>query len=191
MNKKIIIAIIILVILIGLGVWYFLFYNKNAEVATNEIIPEEEISEEQMRQTIVSLYFYNESTQSLVPEGRLIDVKELVDNPYKKLMELLMEGPQNSSLSKTIPDGTKINSIELKGDTLYIDFSKEFIDNHTGGEEQESATIYSIVNTMTNLTEVNSVKILIDGEENKAFNDNLIKFDDPFVVIKEEDMEDN
>lgn len=191
MNKKIIIAIIILVILIGGGVWYFLFYNKNAEVATNEIIPEEEISEEQMRQTIVSLYFYNESTQSLVPEGRLIDVKELVDNPYKKLMELLMEGPQNSSLSKTIPDGTKINSIELKGDTLYIDFSKEFIDNHTSGEEQESATIYSIVNTMTNLTEVNSVKILIDGEENKAFNDNLIKFDDPFVVIKEEDMEDN
>lgn len=191
MNKKIIIAIIILVILIGGGVWYFLFYNKNAEVATNEIIPEEEISEEQMRQTIVSLYFYNESTQSLVPEGRLIDVKELVDNPYKKLMELLMEGPQNSSLSKTIPDGTKINSIELKGDTLYIDFSKEFIDNHTSGEEQESATIYSIVNTMTNLTEVNSVKILIDGEENKAFNDNLIKFDDPFVVIKEEDMEDS
>lgn len=191
MNKKIIIAIIILVILIGVGVWYFLFYNKDTEVTTNEIIPEEEISEEQMRQTIVSLYFYNESTQSLVPEGRLIDVKELVDSPYKKLMELLMEGPQNSSLSKTIPDGTIINSIELKGDTLYIDFSKEFIDNHAGGEEQESATIYSIVNTMTNFTEVNSVKILIDGEENKAFKDNLIKFDDPFVVIKEEDMEDN
>ena len=127
MNKKVIIAIIMLVILIGVGVWYFLFYNKNTEVATNEIIPEEEISEEQMRQTIVSLYFYNESTQSLVPEGRLIDVKELVENPYKKLMELLIEGPQNSNLVKTIPDGTKINSIELKGDTLYIDFSKEFM----------------------------------------------------------------
>ena len=137
MNKKVIIAIIMLVILIGVGVWYFLFYNKNTEVATNEIIPEEEISEEQMRQTIVSLYFYNESTQSLVPEGRLIDVKELVENPYKKLMELLIEGPQNSNLVKTIPDGTKINSIELKGDTLYIDFSKEFIDNHIGGENKK------------------------------------------------------
>ena len=191
MNKKIIIAIIILVILIGLGVWYFLFYNKNAEVATNEIIPEEEISEEQMRQTIVSLYFYNESTQSLVPEGRLIDVKELVDNPYKKLMELLMEGPQNSSLSKTIPDGTKINKAELKKDVLYLDLSKEFIENHVGGEEQESITIYSIVNTMTRLTEVNAVKILIDGEENKAFKDSKIKFDDPFVVIKEEDKKEN
>ena len=75
MNKKIIIAIIV-VILIGVGVWYFLFYNKNAETEVTEIIPEEEISEEQMRQTIVSLYFYNENTKSLVPEGRLIDVKE-------------------------------------------------------------------------------------------------------------------
>ena len=186
MNKKIIIAIIV-VILIGVGVWYFLFYNKNDETEVNEIIPEEEISEEQMRQTIVSLYFYNENTKSLVPEGRLIDVKELVDKPYDKLMELLMQGPNNGELSKTIPEGTKVNKIELKGDTLYIDFSKEFVDNHEGGEEKEKATIYSIVNTMTNLTEVNSIKILIDGEENKAFNDNKIKFDDPFVVIKAED----
>ena len=186
MNKKIIIAIIV-VILIGVGVWYFLFYNKNDETEVNEIIPEEEISEEQMRQTIVSLYFYNENTKSLVPEGRLIDVKELVEKPYDKLMELLMQGPNNTELSKTIPEGTKVNKIELKGDTLYIDFSKEFVDNHEGGEEKEKATIYSIVNTMTNLTEINSIKILINGEENKAFNDKKIKFDDPFVVIKAED----
>ena len=186
MNKKIIIAIIG-VILIGVGVWYFLFYNKNTETEVNEIIPEEEISEEQMRQTIVSLYFYNDTTKSLVPEGRLIDVKELVDKPYDKLMKLLIQGPNNRELSKTIPEGTKVNKIELKGDTLYIDFSKEFIDNHEGGEEKEKATIYSIVNTMTNLTEINSIKILINGEENKAFNDNKIKFDDPFVVIKNED----
>ena len=187
MNKKIILLIIIALILIGLGVWYFFFYNLGEQTSVNEIIPEEEISEEQMRQTIVSLYFYNESTQSLVPEGRLIDVKELVEEPYKKLMELLIEGPQNSSLTKTIPDGTKINKIELKGDILYIDLSKEFIENHSGGETKESSTIYSIVNTMTNLTEVNSVKLLIDGEENKTFKDNLIKFDDPFVVIEEEE----
>ena len=192
MNKKIILLIIIGVILVGLGIWYFFFYNLGEQTSVNEIIPEEEISEEQMRQTRVSLYFYHEDWQSLMPEGRLIDVKKLVEEPYKTLMELLIEGPQNSSLSKTIPDGTKINKIELKGDTLYIDLSKEFIENHSGGETKESATIYSIVNTMTNLTEVNAVKILIDGEENKAFKDNLIKFDDPFVVIeKEENSEAN
>ena len=191
MNKKIVVLIIIILILIGVGVWYFLFYQKNSNLAENEIIPEEEISEAQMRQTIVSLYFYNETTKSLASEGRLIDAKELVNDPYKKLMEMLIEGPQNSNLTKTMPDGTKINKAELKGDVLYLDLSKEFIENHVGGEEQESITIYSIVNTMTRLTEVNSVKILIDGEENKAFKDNKIKFEDPFVVIKEEDKTEN
>ena len=191
MNKKTIILIIIILILLGIGVWYFLNYKKNNKIKENEIIPEEEISEEQMRQTIVSLYFYNENTKSLVSEGRLIDAKELIKEPYKELMQLLVNGPQNNNLNKTIPDGTKINKAELKGDVLYLDLSKEFIENHVGGEEQESITIYSIVNTVTKLTEVNAVKILIDGEENKAFKDNKIKFDDPFVVIKEDDKDES
>lgn len=191
MSKKIILSIIIVLILVGVGIWYFFFYNQNTQSEENQIIPEEEISEDQMRQTIVSLYFYNNDTKSLASEGRLIDVKELLDNPYKRLMELLIEGPQNANLSKTIPDGTKVNKAEIKGDILYLDLSKEFIENHAGGEEAESATIYSIVNTMTNLTEVNAVKILIDGEENKSFKDNKIKFDDPFVVITEEDTNEN
>lgn len=186
MNKKIVILIIIILILLGVGVWYFLVYQKNNQLTENEIIPEEEISEEQMRQTIVSLYFYNENTKSLVSEGRLIDAKELINEPYKKLMEFLINGPQNNNLTKTIPDGTKINKAELKGNILYLDLSKEFIENHAGGEDKESITIYSIVNTMTRLTEIDAVKILIDGEENKAFKDNKIKFDDPFVVIQEE-----
>ncbi len=191
MNKKVIIIIAIILILTGVGVWYFFFYNKQSQNEVNEIIPEEEISEEQMRQTIVSLYFYNGTTQSLVSEGRLIDVKELIKDPYRRLMELLIEGPQNSELTRTIPEGTRINKVEVKGDVLYLDLSKEFIENHEGGEEKENATIYSIVNTMINLTEINGVKILIGGEENKAFKDNLIKFDDPFVPIKEEDIEKN
>ena len=191
MNKKVIIIIAIILILTGVGVWYLFFYNKQSQNEVNEIIPEEEISEEQMRQTIVSLYFYNGTTQSLVSEGRLIDVKELIKDPYRRLMELLIEGPQNSELTRTIPEGTRINKVEVKGDVLYLDLSKEFIENHEGGEEKENATIYSIVNTMINLTEINGVKILIEGEENKAFKDNLIKFDDPFVPIKEEDIEKN
>lgn len=185
MKKKIIILIIILLLIGGLiGGYFFIKSKNNNEI--QDIVPEEEISDEQMRQTIVSLYFYNNETKELISEGRLIDAKDLLENPYQKLMELLIIGPENQSLSKTIPDGTKINKVELKGDILYVDLSNEFIENHPGGEEQECASVYSIVDTMTNLTEVNAVKILIDGKENMAFKDNLIKFDDPFVLIRED-----
>jgi spore germination protein GerM len=96
-------------------------------------------------------------------------------------MKLLIEGPKSEKLENTIPDGTKINKIELKGNILWIDFSQEFIENHKNGAEEESKTIYSIVNTMTQLNEVDGVKIVIDGKENCAFSDNAISLKDAFV----------
>lgn len=181
MNKKVIIVLIIILLLIVGGIWYFL--KQRGQEQQTEYTPQEEISDEQLRQTIVTLYFKNKDTHELKSEGRLIDAKLLLNEPYNTLMELLIEGPKNEKLEKVIPEGTKVNKIELKNDILYIDLSKEFVENHQGGEELESNTIYSIVNTMTGLTEVNGVKMLIDGKADQAFKDGKIKFDDAFVKV--------
>lgn len=168
---------IILIIAIIIGVYFFI---KNKE-DNNEIIeytPEQEISEEQLRQTIVSLYFKNEN--GLMPEARLVDVKELINNPYEKIMNMLLEGPKNENLQKTIPNGTKINSIEKQGEILILDFSEEFISKHSVGEQEEKLTLQSIVKTVTELTEINGIKIKINGEENKEFKDGKIKFNQTF-----------
>ena len=37
--------------------------------------------------------------------------------------------------------------------------------------------IYSIVNTLTEFKEVNSVKILIDGEENNQYKESFVRKD--------------
>lgn len=184
MNKKvfIIVAIILIVCIIGLGA-YLLICNNN-KPQENVIQPEEEISDEQMRQTIVTLYFQNKETKELMPEGRMIDSKELLSDPYTTLMKLLIEGPKNEKLQSVIPEKTSVVKTELKGDMVYVDLSKEFIDNHSGGEEAENMTVYSIVNTLTELNEVNSVKILINGREDQAFKDNKISFKNPFVKVK-------
>ena len=74
MKRIITVAIIICLIIASIfGVYYFFIKGEENEVL--EITPEEEISEEQMRQTIVSLYF--KSGEEVVPEARLIDVKQL------------------------------------------------------------------------------------------------------------------
>ena len=64
---------------------------------------------------------------------------------------------------------------------MQIDLSKEFIDNHKEGIEAESRTIYSIVNTVSCLNEVEAVKIIIDGKEDACFKDNKLNLKDPFV----------
>ena len=79
--KRIIIILVFIILIIGIitGV-YLIVKNKNTEKEMTEYTPQEEISEEQMRQTMVSLYFKNDN--GLIPEARLIDVKELINNPY-------------------------------------------------------------------------------------------------------------
>ncbi len=179
-KKKIIIAVILILLLIGAGIWIWC----NIEVQPTEVteyIPEEEISEEQMRQTMVSLYFKSED--NLVPEARLIDVKSLLNNPYEEILNMLIKGPKNEKLEKTIPEGTKINNITKEGENLIIDFSKEFTQN-IKGEKDEKILIQSVVNTLTELTEINGVKILIDGQENESFEDGAIKFDKIFIREK-------
>ncbi len=178
LKKFIIIFIIILIIIaIGASIYFFVWHPKTEEIT--EYVPEEEISEEQMRQTMVSLYF--KSGKEVVPEARLIDVKQLLENPYTKILEMLIKGPKNEKLEKTIPEGTKINKVEKQGENLIIDFSEEFINHPIGGEEEENITIKSIVNTVTELTEINGVKIKINGEENKAFKDGKINFKEIFI----------
>lgn len=177
--KRIIIILVFIILIIGIitGV-YLIVKNKNTEKEITEYTPQEEISEEQMRQTMVSLYFKNDN--GLILEARLIDVKELINNPYEKILNMLIQGPKNENLKKTIPEGTKINKIEKEGENLIIDFSSEFIEKHIGGELEEKLTIQSIVKTVTELTEINGIKIKINGEDNKEFKDGKIKFNKIF-----------
>lgn len=187
MKKKkiftIILIILVLLIIIGLCIFYFInkYNSKVSSKQLTEYTPQEEMSDDEMRKTIVSIYFKNIETNTLVPESVCIDVKELSENPYSKLINLLLSGPSNDKLECPLPEGTKLNNAYIKGNTVYVDFSKEFVDNAPAGIEEENLIIYSIANTLTELNEVSGVKILINGEENSSFSDNGINFKEIFV----------
>ena len=182
MNKKKI--VIIIGIILAISIIFFLIFShvtdKSSSNTISEYTPEEEISQDEIRKTIVSVYFKNIETNTLVPESVCIDVKELADNPYMKLLNLLCSGSTNDKLESPIPEGTKIKNVYLKENTVYVDFSEDFIKNAPNGVEEEGLLVYSIVNTLTELNEVNGVKILIDGKENMCFNDKGMEFKEEF-----------
>ena len=179
MNRILKTGIIFVCIILIISIAIYCIGIRKKKNNIEEYQPEEEISLEQERKTLVSLFFVNKTNKEIQAEARLIDVKELVKEPYLTLLNLLIEGPKNSSLEKVIPEGVRINDVRLQGDTLVIDFSYEFI--NVEGEEDEKNLISTIVKTLTELAEVNRVKILIDGEEDKAFLDNIITFKESFV----------
>lgn len=179
--KKIIIVIIIILCITGVIMYFIQSSKKNSKTENIEYEPQEEISEEQERQTMISLYFLNKNTRKVEPEARLIDVKELMKDPYTVIINLLIDGPKNDNHESSIPNGTMLIGASLEGDMLKINFSSEFVTNHVGGKDEENNTINCIVNTVTELTEVNSVKILINGEANLKFNDGEVEFSQNFI----------
>lgn len=172
-NKKIGIIFLVILVIVLIGGYFGIQYvrNKQEKTMIEEYTPEEEITEDQVRQTIVSLYFPSKETNELNPEARLIDIKEIINNPYEKLITLLIEGPKNDKNRKIIPENTKINKTYLEEDCVVLDFSAEFLNYSKENEKEKTNMINSIVNTLTELTEVNQIKILIDGNENNEFKE--------------------
>lgn len=151
--------------------------SKNVEVETTvtEYVPQEEISEEQNRMTLLTLYFIDSNTGELFPEARKIDVKEILDNPYEKIMNYLLEGSQVEGVEKTIPEGTKINKITLENENLIIDLSNEFVEKYEINSEEQTKVIKSVVNTFLELKEITSVTFLINGEKNEKLAEQYTK----------------
>lgn len=174
-NKKIILLFSILLIIIAVVGYFLIRYVKEKKInqMQSEIVPEQEISEEQLRETIVSLYFPDKETNSLKPEARLVSVKELIESPYNILIKLLIEGPKNDKLKNIIPENTKLLNSFLDADCLTLDFSNELL--NIDKEKDKDNLINSIVNTVTELTEVNRVKILIEGQTNEYFENEFVR----------------
>lgn len=185
-NRKIAMYIsIIFILLIVIGLGYLVYINLTGDKEYNQIseyTPEEEITEEQLRKTNIDLFFLNKETNTLEKEIRTIDARELIENPAKKILELLIEGSSNNDYIKTIPEGTKINNIIIDKGVATIDFSEEFIAEENLGKEKEEIIIESIKKTMSQLVEINSIKIIINGESDKEFKDGCINFKEEFLI---------
>lgn len=153
MQKWIILVTIILIVIIGIVI------VTNIDVET-EYIPESEIEEVELRKTIVSLYFKEKESGEVVRETRLIDSKELLKNPYEKLINMLQSGPENDNLEKILPENVNILETKYESGCVTINFNSEF-----ANIEDKSKIIEAIEKTLKELTEVTQVKILIDGTE--------------------------
>ena len=72
-----------------------------------------------------------------------------------------MKGPQNESLESPIPEKTKVNSIQLKKNTICIDISEDFL------KSSGTDSIYSIVNTLTEFNSNNTVLLDVAATKEK------------------------
>lgn len=122
----------------------------------------------QAPKTTLVLYFSDENAEYLVAERRNIEIAS-GDTIEKAVINELIKGPTEGGRAKTIPQETKLLSIETKNNVCFVNLSKDFVDKHPGGSTGERLTIYSIVNSLTELGTIDKVQFLIEGEKREEF----------------------
>lgn len=112
-------------------------------------------------ETQILLYFLNNDKTKLEKEYRYVPLSSIKDNMLETIVKELIKGPMTNDLTSVIPQDTKINSINQENNKVIIDLSSEF---NTDSNEYDLQKIYSIVNSLTEIKEIDEVEIKINGE---------------------------
>ena len=92
-------------------------------------------------------------------------VEQLIRGPYS------IDGVDPDEIKATIPEKTELNKISVKENTCYVDFSEEFLKKRTNISAE--TTIYSVVDTLAELSNINKVQFSINGEQVLLYNDTI------------------
>lgn len=110
-------------------------------------------------QDITIPIYFSDAQGHLVGEERLLSG----ENKVALAMQELIKGPQSADHYPTIPPGTKLLEAWVEDGVAYVNFSRELIDKHWGGDTDEVLTVYSIVDTATEIEGIVAVQILVEG----------------------------
>ncbi len=127
--------------------------------------------------TEMTLYFANETGDMLVSEKREV-MRSTNTSVEKLIVEQLIEGPKLTGRHATMPKDVKLLSVSVNETVCSINLDATFLNNTL--EVKEYIPIYSIVNSLSELSTVSRVQIRINGSEDAVFRD-LIPLNTVFV----------
>ncbi len=112
---------------------------------------------------VSTLFFATPDGQSLVREGREVEIAEGVEEGVESVVDELIGGPVGD-LAPTLPANARVLGVRVKGEVAQIDFGHELVEGVPAGSAAEMAAVYSIVDTVTtNFPQVKAVQFLVDG----------------------------
>lgn len=125
---------------------------------------------EDMTDTIDIVLYFADANNNLVAERR--EIPKVVGIARQTMLELC-RGPENSSLFPCLPTGTELQDINIRDNLCTVVFKENLITHHSGEAEEESLTVFSIVNTLTQFSSVDKVQILIEGKKTNTLTGHI------------------
>lgn len=116
----------------------------------------------------VKLYFTNEEGTTLIEF--ISDIYYTGTGSIEELViKQLINGPTESGMYKTIPEGTTLLNVTTKEGICYVDFNEKFLEKLPNIADE--ITIYSIVNSLVELPNINKVQFTINSVVQKTYHE--------------------
>lgn len=132
------------------------------------------------------IYFGNEKGDKLVPV-ECTGVYEKDTSLEMMIIERLIKGPTDSKYSRTVPSNIKLLNVMTKDGVCYVNFDNEFLESRVSCSVDME--IYSIVNSLAELSHINKVQISVNGNTDVKLFD-AISLEYPFTrnldLVKQE-----
>ena len=123
----------------------------------------------------VTVYFSDETGQALLASNLRITYDGNISIAELILNRLIL-GPVEDNMQAIIPEGAELNSVTIKDGICYVDFNEEFVNLNPNIDPE--IVIYSVVNSLVELSYINKVQFTINGVMVEEYNG--IDFNEPF-----------
>lgn len=117
----------------------------------------------------IKLYYTDAQVLKLIPIRTTIPALSTKDQAKLVVKKLIDGDDENLKIKRTIPKIQGCMTVEVNGTTAYVDIKPEMVLSHSEGRDIELLTVYSIVNSLTGIEGINTVKFTIDGKIQKDF----------------------
>ena len=140
-------------------------------VMTNESFienPGEQINS--IQTSTIVLYFANEKGNGLVQETQEVHHSSNI-SLEKLVIEHLLEGPKSKNAQSAIPEGTKLVGVSVLDGVCYVNLDDAFRNQNYSIEEP--VVIYSIVDSLSEISTINKVQISVNGNTKGVYRDSF------------------
>ena len=121
-------------------------------------------------QAELRLYFADETGTHLVEANRTLRFSSNIAME-KLVVEQLIKGPENPELYPTINPETKIVNVTVKDGICYVNLSEAFLTQTY--QVTPEISVYSLVNSLVELPNVNKVQISVNGETAVTYQESI------------------
>ncbi len=119
---------------------------------------------------VIDLYFANKKGDRLVKETQKVYFNSNI-SMEKLVIEHLLLGPKNEAAQRTLPEETRLINVAVVDGSCYVNLNDSFMNQNY--EIQEPVVIYSIVNSLASLDNVDRVQISVNGDTSGKYRDHM------------------